>query len=90
MDICEHKKELEDSLIVEGDVYVHTKSGKEYAVVDAGTFRDANTGEYLIGYQELDDTSAQIWMHTVANFMATNDDGTPRFECIQSGEDPDA
>jgi len=36
MSTCEHKKELEDSLIVEGDVYAHTKSGKEYVVVDAG------------------------------------------------------
>ncbi len=89
MNTCEHKKELEDSLIVEGDIYTHTKSGKGYIVIDAGTFRDANTGEYLIGYQEVDDPSAQIWMHTVANFMAVNDDESPRFELLQAGADPD-
>lgn len=84
MNTCKHQEALDQAVIDEGDVYVHIKSGKEYAIVDAGTLRDADSGEYLIGYQEVDDPSAQIWMHTLSNFMATNDDGTPRFELLQA------
>ncbi len=84
MNTCKHAEALEQAVIDEGDVYKHTKSGKEYVVVDVGTFRDANSGEYMIGYQDVDDTSSQIWMHNLSEFMTSNDDGVPRFELVQA------
>lgn len=83
MSECEHLENLNKSQINEGDLYTH-HSGKKYLVLDVGRFRCANTGEYLIAYQEFDEIESPVWMHTVSQFTHKYDDGTPRFELTLS------
>lgn len=82
MKACKHVTAIIASGILEGSIYKHTKSGKEYAIVDAGHFRDANSGEFLIAYKDATTQFGQIWMHRLSEFTKLNEDGSKRFELV--------
>lgn len=59
-------------------VYIHSKSGTKYAVLDVGGTKDGNTGESIVHYANVD--TGVKFMHIYDEFFKNNEDGTPRFE----------
>lgn len=78
MAIAYHQKKLKEK--PDFEVVTHTKSGKQYFIEEEpnGAFLDADTGEQLIKYREMNEPY-RAFVHLVSNFDKVNECGNPRF-----------